>query len=373
MWEPVRRFGMLVFLCMVAGTAAASLLSYGGSPSYSANAYYVVPPGGPAQGAGDSVTPFDAERFARTYAVVLATDEQLLDSLGGQVGRSRTSLADRIRTVALPNSSAIRVTYKGSSRDEVRRFFATLTQLVQQPAPPTPNLRPDTLRLLQAPDDIAKTGGGTWVAPLAGALAGLLVGLAGATLLTNALPKVRSADDARELGGPSVVEVDVADDDSVAALAVRALDHDGDGVQGVAVVALTRRGHDHALALVDRLAAATRSLVAQGRLSPAAEAVTWTPADLGVGQGERAAQDADRTVVVVATGTSVADLGTRLSALVDLGVTEQIIAVVRQRRPAVRRRQVDSAPEAAAHEAATTDNEAASQGGIGTLRRPDSS
>ena len=329
-WDAVRRFSTLVILCTIAGAAVAGFLSYRQSSSYSADAFYLVPPGGGVTGQTGDVTPFDAERFARTYAVVIATDERLLDSLSSRVGRSRDSLEDRIRAVALPNSSAVRVTYVGATRDEVANFFDNLTALVQQ-AGVSPNLQPDTLRLLQEPTDYARTGGGTWVAPVAGGIAGLLLALAAATLLTRALPRVRTAEDARAAGGPSVVEADLTDDDSVAALAVRAVGRAKTATKSVAVVALDADGREQAAAVADRLADATQALVASGSLPVSAGTVGWTHGSLGDGRGERAAQDATRTVLLVPTGTAMSDLGMRVAALTDLGVADQIVAVVPRR------------------------------------------
>jgi capsular polysaccharide biosynthesis protein len=339
--QALRRFSTFVILCTIAGAAAAAVLSFRSTPTYSGQGLYLVPPGG-STGAG-VLTPFDAERIARTYAVVLAEDEQVLEELGSSLDLPATELADRVQAVILPNSSAVRVTYSGDSRAEVREYFEALTDLVEASDPPTPNLRPGTLRLLQSPDDVVRSGGGSWAAPLAGALAGLLLGLAAATLLTRADPRVQDADDLREPGGPSVVEVDPADEPTVEALAIRALEAVPDGAW-VAVVSTTEAARGAADDLTGRLGRATQALTREGALPARLAGTGWVPASLGSGRGERAAQDADRTVLVVPEGTPLRAVAGRLADLRDLGVADVVLCLL---RPAARAaRSARSAPPA---------------------------
>jgi hypothetical protein len=322
-----RRFSTLVILCTIAGAGAGGLLSYASPPAYSGSGVYLVPPGTGAQG-GDGLTPFDAERIARTYAVVIAEDEDLLDDLGQGVRRDADDVADRIQAVTLPSSSAIRVTYRGRTRAEVRTFFTTLTDAVEASTPPTENLRPDTVRLLQAPQDIERSGGGTPAAPIAGGLAGLLLGLAGAALLGRTDPRVADAADLREPGGPSVVDVDLADEGSVEALVMRALEGHRTGSR-VAVVSTSERSRGQAEALAGRLDDVMRRLITDGELPPKAGGTLWAAASLGGGRGERVAQDSARTVLVVPAGASLRDVAGRLADLRDLGVSDIVLSVVR--------------------------------------------
>ena len=337
----IRRFSTFVILCTIVGGVSAGLLSYRSPVTYSGQAVYLVPPGLGA-GPSGSLTPFDAERVARTYAVVLAEDAEVLAELGDAVDRDPEKVAGRIQSVRLPSSSAIRVTYLGADAAEVRSFFEALTDLAESSDPPTANLAPDTLRLLRGPQDIVRSGGGTPAAPLAGALAGLLLGLAGAALLTRADPRVEDADDLREPGGPSVLEVDLNDDATVEAAAIRALDGSPQAAW-VAVVSTTDRDRDLATAVTSRLEAVTRGLVTADALPASAGGTRWVGAPLGSGRGERAAQDADRTVLVVPAGAVLRDVASRLADLRDLGVTDVMITVVREPRAAARRTTADTA------------------------------
>ena len=333
--EALRRFSTFVILCTIAGAAVAAALSFRSEPSYSASALFLVPPGG-STAAGEPLTPFDAERVARTYAVVLAEDEEVLEDLGDALDRDPSEIGDRVQSVTLPNSSAVRVTYRGDDRAEVAEYFSELSSLVESSSPPTPNLRPGTLRLLQSPDEAVRSGGGSWAAPLAGALAGLLLGLAGATLLTRADPRVDGPEDLREADGPSVVEVDLADEPTVEALAIRVLDRVPSGAW-IAVVSTTDDDRSQADALTERLSAATAGLARERALPEAVAGTGFVPASLGSGRGERAAQDADRTLLVVPTGTALRDVAGRLADLRDLGVADVVLCVLRptRRRAAV--------------------------------------
>jgi hypothetical protein len=321
----VRRFSTLVILSVIVCAGAAALLSFRSAVSYAGTATYLVPPGTGAATA-DTVTPYDAERIARTYTVVLAEDEQLLDALGSSIGRTRLEVSERLTAVALPSSSAVRLTYEGSSRDEVRTFFDQLTALVQSSTPPTNNIRPGSLRLLTVDDDIPRSGGGSWVAMVAGAIAGLLLGLGAASWLGRARPIVRTASDLREAGGPSVVDVTTSDPHSVGALVIRLLEGSPERAS-LAVVTTREDGTVAADELTRELRGAVRGLIDENSLSETVATIRWLPAKFGTG-GERMAQDADRTLLVVPEGEDVRVVAACLSDLRDLRVTDVVLAVV---------------------------------------------
>ena len=324
----IRRFATLVVLAAVVGAGVAGALAYGTHTSYSGDATYLVPPATGSTTA-DGITPFDAERIARTYAVVLSEDEQLLDAVAAGMGHSEQHVADRVTAVALPNSSAVRVSYHASTRAEVRGFFDELTSQVTS-APPTPNLRSGTLTLLRGVDGISSSGGDWWVAALAGGLAGLLLGLGVAGWLGRATPRVYGAGDLRESGGPSVLDIDLGAGSAVDALAVRLLADLPEGAW-IAVLAATPEAAATAADLSGRLAESVAALAARGEVHAATTAARWIPTSLGDG-GERTAQDAERTLLVVPRGTALRTVAARLSDLRDLGAPDVVLAVTRSAR-----------------------------------------
>ena len=313
----LRRFLALVLIVAVAGGAAAAALSYRSPAEFTGTATYLVPPG--ELPSGDVVTPFDAERLARTYAVVIANDERLLRRIGRTLDRSTDAVGDRTTTTSLASSAAVRVQYRGKDRDEVRAYFDVLTSELEDQTPPTLNIVPGSVRLLSVQEEIPQSGGGSWGAVLAGALCGLLVGAAVATALHRANPRVRAAGDLREDRGPVVLDVDPGDGASLETLAHRMVSDLPMGA-GIAVLAATPAAQRGA----DRLAA---------ELNRSARTARWLPAPSGTG-GERTAQQASRTVLVVVSGERSERVAERLSELHDLGVREVVLAVLSRRAAA---------------------------------------
>ena len=315
-----RRFWPLVVGTVLLGAGAALGASYATPESSSGTGVYLVPP----QAGG--VTPYDAERLARTYAVVIAKDTELLADLAGAVGRSVDATSDRTSTVTLPNSAAVRVTYKGANDGEVRSYFAALTATLQSSTPATANIAPGSIRLLSVDPDLAHAGGLSWVAVVTGAVAGLLLGLGGASYLGHSDPRVRRADALREVNGPAAVDVHLREGDSVRALARRVVEDVPLGGR-VAIVAADAQLDGRAQALAAALESATGELIEAKVLHDAYSGTTWTPRPLGSG-GERAAQEADRTVVVTAAHHRVDHVARAVSDLHDLGVGDVVLAVV---------------------------------------------
>jgi hypothetical protein len=313
---------VLVALATLLAGAAATALSYRSAAEYTGTATYLVPPGELSEGV--VVTPFDAERLGRTYAVVIANDAALLEQVAEGVDRGVEQVAERTTTTSLPDSAAIRVQYRGSRAGEVRRYFTALTDVLEDDSPPTDNLVPGTVRLLRVQDEIQRTGGGSWTAGLAGAVAGLLLGLAAAVYLHRSRPTVRQAEDLREARGPFVIDVDWAARGTVEALAHRLLEELPAGAD-LAVVGATPQAQSQAEPLVDVLAS-LRTHVAPASAQPAQEA-RWTTAAFG-GEAERAAQRADRTLLLVVEGDSPSEVAARLSDLQDLGVQDVLVAVL---------------------------------------------
>ena len=310
----LRRYLALILLVAVLGGGAAAAVSYRSSAEFTGTATYLVPPG--ELPSGDVVTPFDAERLARTYAVVIANDERLLRRLGRTLDRSTDGVGDRTTTTSLPSSAAIRVQYRGDDRDEVRAYFEALTTELEDDTPPTANVIAGSVRLLSVQDEIPQSGGGSWTAALAGALAGLLLGGALATALHRSNPRVRSAGDLREDRGPVVLDVDPADPASLETLAHRMVSDLPMGAD-IAVLPAT----PVAQAGAERLAA---------ELNRAAGSARWQTAPAG-GSGERTAQQASRTLLVVAAGERSHRVAARLAELHDVGVREVVLAVVSRR------------------------------------------
>jgi capsular polysaccharide biosynthesis protein len=312
-----------VLLCAVLGAAAAAALSYRSATEYTGTATYLVPPG---KVGSTVITPFDAERLGRVYAVVIANDRALLGRLADDVQRKADGVSERTTTTSLPNSAAVRVRYRGEDRKEVRAYFAALSEALEDSVPATTNVQPGTIRLLRVDDDIPRTGGGSWTAGLVGALCGLLIGAGIASYLHRANPRVRDARDLRDDRGPVVLDVDASQRDTVEALAYRVAVGAPSGSE-IAVVGATAAADKPAEALTPQLAAVDPRWAASGE--PAA-APRWVTGRFGSG-AERLTQRAARTVLVVVEGDRLEAVAERLSELHDLGVREVVVAVTGRR------------------------------------------
>ncbi|WP_346621269.1 hypothetical protein [Blastococcus montanus] len=246
-------------------------------------------------------SPYDAERTARNYAVLLTQDRQFLEALSAQTGIPVDELVENSDAVNLPSSAVVRVTYTSSDELEVRSYFDALADVLVAPVSPSPNLPAGTLLPLRLPETIEEQPGLSPAAPYIGAAAGLLLGLATAVLLERLLTQVRSAADIRALvPWPVLTLPRNVSPERYETIVLRVLE----SALSVGVVGIVTAGGgsaDASARFAGHLREAEARLRQSGRLNPQDAPVSWQP--LGRipddGSSERALQDADAVVLAL--------------------------------------------------------------------------
>ncbi|MGY5882433.1 hypothetical protein [Modestobacter lacusdianchii] len=246
-------------------------------------------------------TPYDAERTARNYAVLIDEDRQFLDAISGATGVPVDEVVERSEGVNLPSSAVVRVAYTADTEAEVAAYFAALQTVLTAPASPTTNIPAGTLLPLRLPDVIDEQPGLSPAAPFVGAAAGLLLGLAAAVLLERLLTQVRSAGDIRTLvPWPVLTLPKRVSPERYETLVLRVL-HSAPAVKQVGVVTAASRSTHASVEFAGHLRQAETRLRASGRLVGQDAVVSWLP--LGRipddGSSERALQDADAVVLAL--------------------------------------------------------------------------
>jgi hypothetical protein len=245
--------------------------------------------------------PFDAERTARNYAVLITQDRQFLQAVNDRTGTSVDDLAARSEAVNLPSSAVVRVTYTASEEAEVSSYFTVLGELLSDPVSPTGNVPSGTLLPLRLPAVVDEQPGLSPAAPYVGVAAGLLLGLAAAVLLERLLTQVRSAADIRALvSWPVLTLPRIVSPERYETVVLRVLES-GPAVRIVGVVTAAGRSTHASAQFAGHLQEAEERLRQSGRLGAQGALVSWQP--LGRipddGTSERALQDADAVVLVL--------------------------------------------------------------------------
>lgn len=228
--------------------------------------------------------------------------------------------------MTLPNSAAVRVTYRGATRFEVSSYFDALRDAVVSPTPATPNVAPGSLSLLSRDTNLPRSGGGSILAVVSGGLAGALLGAGVASYQRRVAPRVAAARELRDENGPPALDVDLNRPETGHAVARVLLD----GLPQAGLVAVVASGPDgeaKAGALAALLQQQTGRLIELGAVDPAYADLRWQHLPRGSG-AQRLAQDADRTVLAVRARAPLSEVSLRASELRDLGVSEVLLAVV---------------------------------------------
>jgi hypothetical protein len=209
LWPALRRFWPVALLtAAVAGLSASLLVEATSRPSVVASASYIVPvapPVAPPLPGTLPVTPSplpdspgEASDFAEVYAVLLLEDGALLQALADAAGTEPTELAERLQAVALPGGSVIRVSVTAETRAETDRVLDTLDALFTAPASITENIPAGNLRPLNR-GAVVESEGLAPLAPVVGAVVGLLLGIGAAVVLERGDSRFRSGEDVRAL------------------------------------------------------------------------------------------------------------------------------------------------------------------------------
>lgn len=329
----LRRFWAVALIATIlAGLAAYWAVDLVSRATYTSNALYIVPTapapvdGVPAVPTTLPTSPYDAERLAQTYTLVLTEDGDLLTTLTAATGVPAEDLLEDAVAENVPSSSAVRVTFTGESEQQVVTYFDTLSTVLATTG--VPNLPAGNLQPLNARGEIVEQAGLAPVAPLVAILVGLVVGVGGAVVLERLDGRVRDLSDLRRTTTRPVFTLA---GDREARLQTVALRVRTGGAQGrrAAVVSLPG-GSATAAALAGELAdAERRALRAGGQEAPSGTASRWNPAGalLVDGAAERAAVDADTVVLVVGPHTRLRTVSEAVACLDDLRAEDVVVVL----------------------------------------------
>jgi hypothetical protein len=187
-WRTLLRRWWLVVLCAVAVTAIASLTTSESAAKYRATAVYVIPVGGPLIGERTDLS--NAARLGETYSILLPEDEALIDALAGGARIAPKKIRDGMRVDAVGSTPLLNVSFTGSGRDEVERFFAAFEQAMAAIPPPSPNVLPQSVKIVRPPSTVSQLSTISTDAVPLGLVLGVLLGLVGAFLLERADPRI---------------------------------------------------------------------------------------------------------------------------------------------------------------------------------------
>ena len=345
----LRRFWPVALVVALAGGLAAAWAADRIEPTWTAEGEFIVPIADPVPPLLPGEVPpppsllpataYDAGVAARTYELVLESDTALLADLSTRTGIPVAELVSSSDIVHVEGTRVIRITFTGTSEEQVRAFFTELAAVVET-ASPTANLPTGNLRALNVPAEIDAAVGVGSAAPIIGALAGLLLGLAAAVLLERMDSRLTGPGDLRAVAGWPVFDLGSRHAATAAESAVLRILRSRPGARQVAVVTAPRTPFRSAAEAADELAAAELRLRAAGTL-PDRAPVLWEPfgrlADDGY--AERGAQTSDAVVAVVPRRAAMRAVTRALQSLQDLGLAD-VVAVV----PGTRRDRRGAAP-----------------------------
>ncbi|WP_432486198.1 hypothetical protein [Kineococcus esterisolvens] len=346
--KALRRFWLVAVLAaVVSGLAAYAAVGSVSRTTYVANALYIVPTA-PATADGETsapttlpTSPYDAERLAQNYALVLGEDAQLLDGLAATLGVTRSHLLARVVVENVPSSAAIRVTYTGDSAAEVENYFTALTDLLNAPQP---NIPQGNLRALSLPNDTTEQAGLAPLAPVIAVVVGLLVGVGGALLLERMDSRLRTASDLRRVVPWPVFDLTRGQRSArVQTVVLRILSESP--TRHVAVATVPGGSAGAVDALVHEVRSASLAVFSAERRG-SSPYPNWHPVgELGTdGAAERRALEGDAVLLVVGSGARARDVETAVSSLHDVGVESVVVVLdAAARRP----REHQGAPRAA--------------------------
>jgi len=332
LWPALRRFWPVALLtAVVAGLSTMLLVQATSRPSVVASASYIVPvappvapllPGQlPTPPSALPTSPGAASDFAEVYAVLLLEDGEVLRALSEATGEEPADLVEDMTSVALPGGSVIRVTVTAETREETDRVLDTLDAIFASPTAVTPNIPAGNLRPLNR-GAVLESDGLAPLAPVVGAIVGLLLGIGAAVVLERGDSRFRSGEDVRALVPWPVLPLSHDPDDPRAEVLTERVRRAGTNLGTVALVA-PRGGRTADLEdLAWVLGEADRAHADDGSL-------TWTVAGVlrGEGDSEQRAQDADALVLVVPAKARMRNVTAAVRAVEDLAVHPVIVAL----------------------------------------------
>ncbi|MFC3686895.1 hypothetical protein [Aquipuribacter hungaricus] len=337
LWPALRRFWPVALVtAVVAGLSTTLLVEATSRPSVVATASYVVPvapPVAPLLPGQLPVTPSPlptspgaASDFAEVYAVLLLEDGAIIDAVSQATGVDREDVVDSLTAVAPPGGNVIRVTATAETRAETDALLGALDAVFAAPTSVTGNIPAGNLRPLFR-GAVVESDGLAPLAPVVGAIVGLLLGIGAAVVLERGDSRFRSGEDVRALVTWPVLPLSHDPDDPRAEVLTERVRRAGTTSGTVALVAPrgARPGDLDDLAWV--LDEADRGHTADGRL-------VWTVAGVlrGEGDSEQRAQDADALVLVVPSKARMRHVTAAVRAVEDLAVHPVVVALPSRKR-----------------------------------------
>lgn len=215
---------------------------------------------------GAALVTANTDRTARDAAPVLERDNSLVAEIGRVTGRDADSVRARLTVVHERGTSALRITYAGSSADEVLAAFDALDGIATTTGIPSAGIAPGALRPLQGSRDVVTRVDPVRSHPAWGLLVGLLVGSVSALLLERSRPRLLHRRHLQALTARSVLEIGSQGSEQVDVLATRLLRAEP---QRVAVLVTSDDQHVRAADLADDLRIALARLGAPVPVCPA--------------------------------------------------------------------------------------------------------
>ena len=337
LWPALRRFWPVALLtAVVAGLSATLLVEATSRPSVVASATYVVPvaapvtpllPGQlPVTASSLPTSPGAASDFAEVYAVLLLEDDAVLQAMADASGTEPAELVERLQSLAVPRGSVIRVSVTAPTREETEQVLGALDGVFSAPTSITANIPAGNLVPLNR-GAVVQSEGLAPLAPVVGAIVGLLLGIGAAVVLERGDSRFRSGDDLRALVTWPVLPLSHDPDDPRAEVLTERVRRFGTSLGSVALVAPrgTRAAELDDLAWV---------LGEADRRHTGAHPVTWSVAGVlrGEGDTEQRAQDADALVLVVPAKARMRHVTAAVQAVEDLAVHPVVVALPSRRR-----------------------------------------
>lgn len=338
----LRRFWPVALLAALAsGLVSSWLVERVSQTTYTADATYVVPvapepvepaPGEPAPPVSTLPTsPFDAERLAKTYTLILAEDQQLLQGLSQATGVPVVDLRENVVAENVPSSAAVRVTYTSTDPADVEAYFTALHSSLSTTSL-TPNIPVGNLQALRLPTGTVVSAGLAPLAPVVALVVGLLIGLGGAVLLERLDGRVRTSGDLRALATWPVFSLENGAEQSRLETVVLRTLGSGSSVREVAVATVDGPAKDADADAVEMLSRTDAALRRSGRLL-ADTPVSWRPVGALTtdGRAERGALDAGAVVLFVTRGARLKDTTSAVRSLQDIGAGSVVVLLDERR------------------------------------------
>ena len=286
-------------------------------------------------GAAANVNADQANKLAATYAGVIATDDEVLASVGRAIGESRGEVERNLAVVNEQNTSILRVTFKADSARKAAAGAQAVARFVAGPRPASDAIIPSSVRAIAIPRNVGEPTENKAAAIPIGVVLGLALGLVLLVAWERSDPHVRDPRDLSAALGCPATPVDRLSQDAAYALIERWASLTDRVPAHVAVLPADAATEQAAEQSIDLLLESGKGAVRyeDGRSGSVPDDIgdrgAHGVADVvlvhagpvgGETAGEAVALGCDLTVVVVRQGVSAAELRSLAEDLSDFGI-----------------------------------------------------